>query len=134
MIASDNIRMATTETTSVTTDENELFDLVTKEIKKTFDPLIDQLTERRDTLLKEVEDKKEKNITRETTRKAALEEVIETQQHLEGLSLKVNEEQRVPQPEQGALQRADRGAVCSDQTPPALLLLSHPVPATDSDL
>ena len=91
MIASDNIRMATTETTSVTTDENELFDLVTKEIKKTFDPLIDQLTERRDTLLKEVEDKKEKNITRETTRKAALEEVIETQQHLEGLSLKVNE-------------------------------------------
>ena len=48
MIASDNIRMATTETTSVTTDENELFDLVTKEIKKTFDPLIDQLTERRE--------------------------------------------------------------------------------------
>ena len=83
--------MATTETTSVTTDENELFDLVTREIKETFDPLIDQLTERRDTLLKEVEDMKEKNITRETTRKAALAEVIETQQHLEGLSLKVNE-------------------------------------------
>ena len=82
--------MATRETTSVTTDESELFDLIAKEIKKTFDQLIDQLTERRDALLKEIEDNKEKNITRESTRKAALEELITTQQHLEGLSLRVN--------------------------------------------
>ena len=82
--------MAAIETTSVTTDESELFDLVAKEIKKTFDQLIDQLTERRDALLKEIEDNKEKNITRESTRIAALEELITTQQHLEGLSLRVN--------------------------------------------
>ena len=81
--------MATTEISSVT-DENEFFDIIAKEIKKAFNPLIDQLTERRDALLRELEDKKEKNITRESTRKAALEELVATQQHLEGLSLKVN--------------------------------------------
>ena len=80
--------MATNIPINEPTNEFALFDRVATDITNTFELLIVQLTARRDALLRELQVMKENYITKETTRKSALEELI---QQIGLLSLKVNE-------------------------------------------
>ncbi|KAI6646305.1 NHL repeat containing protein [Oopsacas minuta] len=57
----------------------------------TFDLLIQQLIARRDALLGKLKDMKDAYLSKESTRKSAMEELANTQRHMEELSLKVNE-------------------------------------------
>ena len=66
------------------------FDAVAIEITQTFDSLIAQLIARRDTLLLELSQLREDYTTKETTRKAAIQELELTRQQLQLMSLKVN--------------------------------------------
>ena len=83
--------MATNEPKEAPVNEFSQFDRVATQITDTFEPLIRQLIERRDALLRELQEIKDKYFTKETNRKAAREELLATQQHLQELSLKVNE-------------------------------------------
>ena len=83
--------MATNEPMEAPVNEFAEFDRVATEIKDTFEPLIRQLIERRDALLRELQELKDDYYTKETNRKAARVELLATQQHLQELSLKVNE-------------------------------------------
>ena len=83
--------MATNEPIKVETDGLAQFDCVATQIFDTFEPLIRQLIARRDALLRKLQDMKEKYLTKELNRKAARDELLATQQHLQELSLKVNE-------------------------------------------
>ena len=83
--------MATNEPMVAEVNEFEQFDLVAKQILNTFEPLIQQLIARRDALLRKLQDMKEDYLRKESTRKAAREELLATQLHLQELSLKVNE-------------------------------------------
>ena len=83
--------MATNEPMEAPVNELAQFDRVATEITDTFDPLIRQLIERRDALLRELQELKDDYYTKETNRKAARVELLATQQHLQELSLKVNE-------------------------------------------
>ena len=83
--------MATNEPMEAPVNEFAQFDRVATEIKDTFEPLIRQLIERRDALLRELQEMKDDYYTKETNRKAARVELLATQQHLQELSLKVNE-------------------------------------------
>ena len=83
--------MATNEPMEAPVNEFAEFDRVATEIKDTFEPLIRQLIERRDALLRELQGMKDDYYTKETNRKAARVELLATQQHLQELSLKVNE-------------------------------------------
>ena len=83
--------MATNEPMEAPVNEFAEFDRVATEIMDTFEPLIRQLIERRDALLRELQEMKEDYYTKETNRKAARVELLATQQHLQELSLKVNE-------------------------------------------
>ena len=83
--------MATNEPMQAAVNEFTDFDRVATQILDTFEPLIRQLTARRDALLKELQDMKEKYLTKESNRKATRDELLATQQHLPELSLKVNE-------------------------------------------
>ena len=83
--------MATNEPMQAAINEFAYFDRVATQILDTFEPLIRQLTARRDALLRELQDMKEKYLTKESNRKAARDELLATQQHLQELSLKVNE-------------------------------------------
>ena len=83
--------MATNEPMQAAVNEFAHFDRVATQILDTFEPLIRQLTARRDALLRELQDMKEKYLTKESNRKAARDELLATQQHLQELSLKVNE-------------------------------------------
>ena len=78
-------------------NEFEQFDLVAKQILNTFEPLIQQLIARRDALLRKLQDMKEDYLRKESTRKAAREELLATQLHLQELSLKVNENKQYHQ-------------------------------------
>ena len=89
--------MATNEPMVVEVNEFEQFDLVAKQILNTFEPLIQQLIARRDALLRELQDMKEDYLGKESTRKAAREELLATQLHLQELSLKVNENKQYHQ-------------------------------------
>ena len=80
--------MATNIPINEPTNEFALFDRVATNITNTFELLIVQLTARRDALLSELQVMKENYITKETTRKSALEELT---QQIGLLSLKVNE-------------------------------------------
>ena len=80
--------MATNVTINEPTNEFARFDGVAMNITNTFQLLINQLTARRDALLRELQQKKENYISKETTRRAALEELT---QQIGSLSLKVNE-------------------------------------------
>ena len=66
------------------------FDAVATEILQTFDPLIAQLIARRDALLHKLSQLREDYATKETTRKAAIQELETTRQQLQQMSLKVN--------------------------------------------
>ena len=83
--------MATNEPMQAAMNEFAYFDRVATQILDTFEPLIRQLTARRDALLRELQDMKEKYLTKESNRKTARDELLATQQHLQELSLKVNE-------------------------------------------
>ena len=82
--------MATNKPIEAAVNEFAQFDLVATQIKDTFEPLIQQLIARRDALLSELEEMKENYRTKKLNRKAAREELLATQQHLQELSLKVN--------------------------------------------
>ena len=66
------------------------FDAVATEILQTFDPLIAQLIARRDALLHKLSQLREDYTTKETTRKAAIQELETTRQQLQQMSLKIN--------------------------------------------
>ena len=83
--------MATNEPMQAAVNEFAYFDRVATQILDTFEPLIRQLTARRDALLRELQDMKEDYLTKESNRKTARDELLSTQQHLQELSLKVNE-------------------------------------------
>ena len=80
--------MATNMPMNEPTNEFARFDIVSTDIVNAFELLIVQLTARRDALLRELQLMKENYISKETTRKAALEELT---QQIGLLSLKVNE-------------------------------------------
>ena len=83
--------MATNKPMKVPVNEFAHFDRVAIQITDTFEPLIQQLIERRDALLRKLQEMKDKYFTKESNRKSAREELLVTQQHLQELSLKVNE-------------------------------------------
>ena len=83
--------MATNEPMEAPVNEFAEFDRVATQIMDTFEPLIRQLIERRDALLKKLQAMRDKYFTKETNRKVAREELLATQQLLQELSLKVSE-------------------------------------------
>ena len=83
--------MATNEPMEAPVNEFAEFDRIAIQITDTFEPLIQQLIERRDALLRELQEMKDDYFTKESNRKAAREELLVTQQHFQELSLKVNE-------------------------------------------
>ena len=89
--------MATNEPMVAEVNEFEQFDLVATQILNTFEPLIQQLIARRDALLRKLQDMKDDYFRKESTRKAAREELLVTQLHLQELSLKVNENKQYHQ-------------------------------------
>ena len=89
--------MATNEPMVAEVNEFEQFDLVATQILNTFEPLIQQLIARRDALLRKLQDMKEDYLRKESTRKAATEELLATQIHLQELNLKVNENKQYHQ-------------------------------------
>ena len=86
--------MATNMPMNEPTNELARFDIVATDIVNTFELLIVHLTARRDALLRELQLIKENYISKETTRKAALEELS---QQIGLLSLKVNENRDLKQ-------------------------------------
>ena len=82
--------MATNIPTIVPTNPMAQFDSVATRIHQTFDPLIAQLIARRDTLLLELSQLREDYSNKETTRRAAIQEIETAQQQMLMLSLKVN--------------------------------------------
>ena len=89
--------MATNEPMVAEVNEFEKFDRVATQILNTFEPLIQQLITRRDALLRELEDMKDDYLRKESIRKAAREELLATQQQLQDMSLKVNENKQYHQ-------------------------------------
>ena len=67
--------MATNQPTNEAVNQFHLYDIVAKEIENTFNPLIEQLIARRDALLTKLQTMKEDFVTKETTRRAAIEEL-----------------------------------------------------------
>ena len=86
--------MATNMPINQSANEFARFEYVATDITNTFELLIVQLTERRDALLRELQQMKENYISKETTRRAALEELT---QKIRSLSLKINENRDLQQ-------------------------------------
>ena len=82
--------MATNIPTIVPTNPMAQFDSVATRIHQAFDPLIAQLIARRDALLLELSQLREDYSNKETTRRAAIQEIETAQQQMQMLSLKVN--------------------------------------------
>ena len=82
--------MATNTPTIVPTNLMAQFDSVAIRIHQIFDPLIAQLIARRDALLLELSQLREDYSNKETTRRAAIQEIETAQQQMQMLSLKVN--------------------------------------------
>ena len=82
--------MATNSPTNVPTNLLTQFDTVAAQIHQTFDPLIAQLIARRDALLLKLSQLRQEYTDKETTRRAAIEELERTQQQMMEMSLKVN--------------------------------------------
>ena len=82
--------MATNLPTNVPTNPLTQFDTVAAQIHQTFDPLIAQLIARRDALLLKLSQLRQEYSDKETTRRAAIEELERTQQQMMEMSLKVN--------------------------------------------
>ena len=86
--------MATNMPIHESANEFAQFDYVATDITNTFEYLIVQLIARREALLTELQQMKENYITKETTRKSALEELT---QQIGLLNLKVNENRDLQQ-------------------------------------
>ena len=86
--------MATNVSINEPTNEFARFDGVATDITNTFELLINQLIARRDALLRELQQKKKNYISKETTRRDALEEL---KQQIGLLSLRVNENKDLQQ-------------------------------------
>ena len=82
--------MVTNLPTNVPTNPMTQFDTVATQIRQTFDPLIAQLIARRDSLLLKLSQLRQDYSDKETTRRAAIEELEKTQQQMMEMSLKVN--------------------------------------------
>ena len=82
--------MATNLPTNVSTNPLTQFDTVATQIHQTFDPLIAQLIARRDTLLLKLSQFRQEYTDKETTRRAAIEELEKAQQQMMEISVKVN--------------------------------------------
>ena len=80
--------MATNQPTNEPVNQFHLYDNVAKEIENTFNPLIEQLIARRDALLTKLQTMKEDFVTKETTRRAAIEELEELRIRDSGLFTK----------------------------------------------
>ena len=97
--------MATNSPTIVPTNPIAQFDSVAIRIHQTFDPLIAQLIARRDALLLELSQLREDYSNKETTRRAAIQEIETAQQQMQMLSLKENIGIRVHQQAADAYKR-----------------------------
>ena len=82
--------MATNLPSNEPTNPMTQFDTVATQIHQTFDPLIAQLIARRDALLLKLSQLRQEYSDKETTRRAAIEELENTQQQMIEMSLKVN--------------------------------------------
>ena len=82
--------MATNQPTNEPVNQFHLYDFVAKEIENTFNPLILQLIARRDALLTKLQTMKEDFVTKETTRRAAIEELERVIRQMKEESIKVN--------------------------------------------
>ncbi|KAI6659798.1 Serine/threonine-protein kinase PknD [Oopsacas minuta] len=78
--------MATNQPIIEPVNELAQFDDVATQIMNKFDLLIKQLIARRDALLWKLKDMKEEYLSKESTRKAAMEELANTQRHMEELT------------------------------------------------
>ena len=82
--------MATNQLTNEPVNQFHLYDNVAKEIENTFNLLIEQLIARRDALLTKLQTMKEDFVTKETTRRAAVEELERVIRQMKEESIKVN--------------------------------------------
>ena len=82
--------MATNQPTNEPLNQFHLYDIVATEIEDTFNLLIEQLKTRRDALLTKLQTTKEDFVTKETTRRAAIEELERVIQQMKEESIKVN--------------------------------------------
>ena len=82
--------MATNQPTNEPVNQFHLYDNVAKEIENTFNLLIEQLIARRDALLTKLQTMKEDFVTKETTRRAAIEELERVIRQMKVESIKVN--------------------------------------------
>ena len=82
--------MATNQPTNEPVNQFHLYDNVAKKIENTFNLLIEQLIARRDALLTRLQTMKEDFVTKETTRRAAIEELERVIRQMREESIKVN--------------------------------------------
>ena len=82
--------MATNQPTNEPVNQFHLYDIVATEIENTFNPLIEQLIARRHALLTKLQTMKEDFVTKETTRRAAIEELERVIGPMKEESIKVN--------------------------------------------
>ena len=82
--------MATNQPTNEPVNQFHLYDIVATEIENTFNPLIEQLIARKDALLTKLQTMKEDFVTKETTRRAAIEELERVIRQMKEESIKVN--------------------------------------------
>ena len=82
--------MATNQPTNEPVNQFHLYDFVATEIENTFNPLIEQLIARREALLAKLQTMKEDFVTKETTRRAAIEELERVIRQMKEESIKVN--------------------------------------------
>ena len=82
--------MATNQPTNEPVNQFHLYDIVATEIENTFNLLIEQLIARRDALLTKLQTMKEDFVTKETTRRAAIEELERVIRQMREESIKVN--------------------------------------------
>ena len=81
--------MATNQPTIVSVNQFQLYDKVAMEIENIFNPLIEQLIVRRDVHLTKLQAMKEAFVTKETTRKAAIEGLERVIQRMQEEGIKV---------------------------------------------
>ena len=82
--------MATNQPTNEPVNQFHLYDFVATEIENTFNLLIEQLIARREALLAKLQTMKEDFVTKETTRRAAIEELERVIRQMKEESIKVN--------------------------------------------
>ena len=82
-------QMVTNQQTNVPVNQFQLYDNVAMKIENIFNPLIEQLITRRDALLTKLQTMKEDFVTKETTRKATIEELGRVIKQMQEESMKL---------------------------------------------